>query len=204
MIYRNQLQLFFHAASFMPPNATTPAVKRENSPISLTYVAGAPDIQGPTFLTTEKRFFLQLMRAHLQCLVQHQTHVHDLLRFVGAGWDRASTVANEVKTIEMSFHTRTQILDDEHLTIRAALLLPALETKVHLCFSIGASGRGMELEIGLDITAQVMYGEKYKEDRMSEFLMSQIGRGPTDRSGAWVGAIRELEKKLVAQGKKTH
>lgn len=201
MVYRDQLQLFFHPASFKPSSPAAPAAKSENGSISLTYVGNNLGSK-PQVLTTERRFFLQLMRAHLQCVVQRTTYARDLLRFVSGGWDRACSVADEVQALQIVFDAKSQILDDEHLHSRAIMFLPTLETKVHVSFAISASGEGMELQVELEIKAKVIYGEKYKEDRMGDFLMSQVGKGPAELTGSWVSAVKELKNKLMAQGRK--
>ena len=66
MCYNHALQLFFRPASFVQsfgnhPQPTEPG----NSPISLTYIADTHEYH-PQSLSTEKRFFLQIMRAQLQ------------------------------------------------------------------------------------------------------------------------------------------
>lgn len=200
LAYRRQLQIFFNVASFLPAAAAT-TTKHENSPISLIYVGDA-DVQKPKPLTTEKRFFLQLMRAHLQCLVQHQTEVKDLLRFVHEGWDKALEVSEEVSRLDAEFITNCSILSDERLGVKTTMLLPVLKTKVHVVFEIGAVGKGGEVEMGLTVKAEVVYGEKYKEDRMGDFLMSKVGRGGQDARVRWVDAVRDLKKRLIQQGKK--
>ena len=200
MAYHRQLQIFFNFASFLPAAAAATS-KLENSPISLIYI-GDTDQQHPKPLTTEKRFFLQLMRAHLQCLVQHQTGVKDLLRFVREGWDKALEVSEEVSKLDVEFITNCSILSDERLGVKAVMLLPSLKTKINVRFEIGAVGKGGEVEMGLTVKAEVVYGEKYKEDRMGDFLMSKVGRGSVDTRVRWVDVVRDLKKRLIMQGKK--
>ena len=65
MIYNRTLQLFFISSSFV--SEAVSLITSENASISLIYIINA-HIYHPQPLTTEKRFFLQMMRAQLQCL----------------------------------------------------------------------------------------------------------------------------------------
>ncbi|KAF2454348.1 hypothetical protein BDY21DRAFT_353710 [Lineolata rhizophorae] len=100
---------------------------------------------------------------------------------------------------------------------RAVVLLAGLRTKVRVGFEVEAEAgldvRGEEtgcpratptLNVRVGTTAEVVYGERYKEDKMAEFLSSYVGekvRNPAEM-GVWADAVRELRDRLVARGKK--
>lgn len=202
MTYNRTLQLFFTPASFR--SSESPA-KLENSPISLTYIADAHEYH-PQPLTTEKRFFLQIMRAQLQCLQQSQTKVKDLLAFVSSSWETASTIAEQARVLGVSYITEPTITSDEAMAIRSFILLNAMKTKVEVVFEVKVrSGDGVaSLSVGVKSRAKVCYGEGLKEKKMGEFLESKIavkGKGAKE-SGVWAKAVGELEQRLVARGKK--
>jgi len=200
MTYRSQLRLFFDTAAFAQDSARSPG-KRDNKPISLTYIADA-DEHRPSPLTTEKRFFLQLMRVQLQCLVQRETKIKDLLAFVSKGWDSASDVSETLRRLAIENMVETSILSDERLGVKTVLLLPKVQTKVHLSFEIAAStgseDKGLRLKTAVDVAGKVVYGEQYKEGKMGEFLKARVGEG---MQGA-EGAVRDLKARLVATGRK--
>lgn len=202
MTYNGTLQLFFTPASFKSNGS--PA-ELENSPISLTYIADAHEYHSQP-LTTEKRFFLQIMRAQLQCLQQSQTKVKDLLAFVSSSWEIASKIAEQARVLAVSYITEPTITSDEVMAVRSFILINAMKTKVEVVFEVKVrSGDGVaSLGVGVKSNAKVCYGEGLKEKKMGEFLESKIagkGKGGKDR-GVWAKAVGELEERLVARGKK--
>ena len=56
------------------------------------------------------------------------------------------------------------------------------------------------LSVGLKSNARVCYGEALKEKKMAEFLESKV-KGEKG-TGVWVKAVRELEERLIARGKR--
>ena len=202
MTYNRTLQLFFTPSSFKSKES---GVTADNSPISLTYIADAHEYH-PQPLTTEKRFFLQIMRAQLQCLQQSQTKVKDLLAFVSSSWETASTIAEQARVLGVSYITEPTITSDEIIAIRSFILLNAMRTKVEIVFEVKVrSGDGVaSLNLGVKASANVCYGEGLKEKAMGDFLDSKIagkGKGAKGK-GVWAKAVRELEERLVARGKK--
>lgn len=199
MTYNGTLQLFFTPSSFASGSA--PPTNAENSPISLTYIADAHSYR-PKPLTTEKRFFLQIMCAQLQCLRQSRTSVKDLLAFVSTSWETASTLVEEARILGVSYITEPTITSDEVMAVRSCILLQAMRTKVEVIFEIKVrSGEGVGV-LGTTVKAgaKVCYGEGLKEKKMAEFLESKI-KG-LKKQGAWAKAVGELEQRLKDRGKK--
>ncbi|KAI9773486.1 MAG: hypothetical protein M1835_006154 [Candelina submexicana] len=205
MVYRDQLQLFFDVASFLPNNGHAKAEREENSPISLTYIGDTHDVH-PQPLSTEKRFFLQNMRAQLQCMQQGGTRVKSLLTFISESWGKACTVAENIRLLGLSHMTDAAILSDEVLTAKSTLLLPALKSKVEISFDISISSLATDLSVSIAPHTRVVYGERFNEQKMQEFLASHINertRGEDENaSGNWAKAVLELRGKLLAKGKK--
>ena len=217
MVYRNQVQLFFDTAAFQPldgkpnsPRKASPKKRRENQPISLTYIADAHEHRSEP-LTTEKRFFLQLMRAQLQCIVQHQTSVKHLLSFVSHGWDTATSVHETLRRLALEHVVDISILSDERLGVEVSILLPKVETKVRLAFELGASiaavpvdgeeeeQQAFKIKNTINVVGKVVYGEQYKEAKMGDFILSRIGNGGIV---GWEEAVGDLKARLVATGRK--
>lgn len=200
MTYYRTLQLFFKPSSFQSKGSSSPPT--ENSPISLTYIADAYEFR-PQPLTTEKRFFLQIMRAQLQCLQQSQTSVRDLLAFVSSSWEIATAIVEEARILGVNYITEPTITSDEVMAIRSFILLRAMRTKVEVGFEVKVqSGEGVAaLDVDVKANVKVCYGEGLKEKKMAEFLESQI-KGAQQR-GVWVKAVMELEERLIARGKKS-
>lgn len=199
MVYRGQLELFFDLAAFLPAAHSSRGAS-DNAPISLTYVADA-DAPKSLPLTTQKRFFLQLMRAHLQSIDQHQTNARDLLAFVSESWTKALALSEEIRCLDMEGITHCDILSDERLAVQAMLLVPTAESKVNIFFEVGAAVTGMAMEIRLKARAQVAYGVQYNEDKLRDFVKNRMGENSADGAGSWAHAVRELKKRLIARGK---
>jgi kinetochore protein Spc7/SPC105 len=196
MTYRNTLQLYFNTTSFKTTSSTQASCPT-NSPISLTHIT-------PANLTTEKRFFLQLMRAQLQCLDQNTISVKQLLNFVQGGWDTATLIAEQVRCLTLEQLVNVSILSDERLAIDVCILLPKVETKVKVGIQLTATlsdpeAEDLDIKHEIDVDAKVVYGEPYNEKNMSEFVGKRVrGQG----SEGWDTIIRELKMRLVATGRK--
>ncbi len=208
MTYRESLQLSFSAASFLPNNQSHSPTNPENAPISLTYIADTHEYH-PVPLSTEKRFFLQFMRAHLQCLPQNLTKVKELLSFVSESWIVAEAVAEEIRVLRLGYITTPAIVTDELMAVNAVLLLPGLEskTKIEISFEVGVKCEDVSegVQAGVKVSAKVVYGEKLNESKMGEFLAGRVGGmivGKEDGGRRkWLAGVQELAARLRARGK---
>ena len=200
MTYVKTLQLVFNPSSFTAD--AEPTARAENSTISLTYIADTAEYHAQA-LTTDKRFFLQIMRAQLQCLQQSHTKIKDLLDFVSSSWENASAIVEECRMTSVSYITEPTITSDEAMAVRSTILLQAMRTKVEVVFDVQVqSGDGVAaLTVVVKPRAKVCYGEGLKEKKMAEFLESKI-KDQASR-GVWLKAMAELEERLLARGKKS-
>ncbi|KAF2273716.1 Spc7-domain-containing protein [Westerdykella ornata] len=205
MTHLNDLELYFHPSAFNTGNPNAP-----NASISLGYV-GDSATPHPRPLTTGKRFFLQLIRAHLHCIPQAQTRISDLLALVKNSWATALAVAEGVRWLSHDFFTEETILSDERMAVTANMLLPTLQTKVRCSFEIsvvlGVGERGRGVETRVVPSAELVYGEKYKVDRMREFLEEKCADRVLLGAGAegvrcWAEAVLDLKSRLRATGRK--
>ncbi|KAF1995841.1 Spc7-domain-containing protein [Amniculicola lignicola CBS 123094] len=197
MTHLNDLELYFQPSAFST-GSNTP-----NASISLSYI-GDSATPHPRPLTTSKRFFLQLIRAHLHCIPQSQMRVADLLSLVKNVWATALSVAEGVRWLQHSYITDEFILSDERMAISANLLLPAVQTKVRATFEIGVGLGKKEAETQVDISAELVYGEKYSEEKMAAFLRDFCGKGVRGEQdmGVWGDACGDLLARLRATGRK--
>lgn len=207
MTYKDSLQLYFTPSSFLSPSSSSPpTTNKDNFPISLTYIADTHE-HHPKPLTTEKRFFLQIIRAQLQCLTQSSTSTPDLLGFVSKNWDVALTIAEEVRSLTTQYITTTSILSDEVMNVQAVLLLQQIRTKLEVSFQVQArGGEGEEgikegLEVAVRSDVRVVYGEGLKEGRMREWVDGRLKEEGGERGG-WVRCVGRLEEKIKGRGKK--
>ncbi|KAK3060045.1 hypothetical protein LTS18_009464, partial [Coniosporium uncinatum] len=234
LTYRSDLQLFFRPSSFqqstttVSPSSSPSPAGDDNSPLSLTYIGDSSSCssssssqRSPQPLTTTKRFFLQLLRANLHSLPQASTPIPSLLALVSQGWQTCLAVSAQVQGLTTAYMTEESILSDERVAVACVLLLPTLQTKVRIGFEIGVGvgggvGVGVGIHTALTTTAEVVYGERYDEPKMGEFLSQYVGRsvvlsdgergagvGAGAGAGAgWRDAVEELGQRLVRRGRK--
>jgi kinetochore protein Spc7/SPC105 len=163
------------------------------------------DIDSSTPIATAKRFFLQLLRAQVYAVPQCQTRVSELLRFIQQGWDLCHRVEEAVRGLEVTCVSNVFICGDEKLAIEANMLLNSLATKVRIRYelTISASLRS-GLEASVQVRAKVVYGEKYDEPKMGEFLMQFVKQrvGSPEEVLDWAKGMEDLRGRLVRRGKK--
>ncbi|KAL9614273.1 MAG: hypothetical protein Q9167_001229 [Letrouitia subvulpina] len=201
MTYKGALQLYFAPDSFIVSGKSSVAVNPENSSIGLAYVANNQE-HHPQPLTTEKRFFLQIMRVQLQCLQQSQTTTQDLLAFVSRSWETACAISEEIRILGVSYITEPTIISDELMMIQSTLLIQSMRTKVETYFKVQAqAGEGIaDLEIAVKSSVTVVYGERPNEKKMADFVDQKLSE--SDESGSWLNAVKKMEERLIARGKK--
>jgi kinetochore protein Spc7/SPC105 len=193
----NDLELYFL------PSAFATGGKTPNESISLAYVGDSASPH-PRPLTTSKRFFLQLIRAQLHCIPQSQTRISELLSLVKNGWATALSVAEGIRWLDHNYITEEFILSDERLGISANMLLPSLQTKVKVTFDIGVSlgSEGVQTDVGAK--AEIVYGEKYGEEKMGAFLRDFCGSEvrQADDMIVWADGMLDLAARLRKTGRK--
>ncbi|KAL5113896.1 hypothetical protein ACEQ8H_008217 [Pleosporales sp. CAS-2024a] len=197
MTHLNDLELYFQPSAFLTGGNTA------NQSISLAYV-GDSATPHPRPLTTCKRFFLQLIRAQLHCIPQSQTRISDLLMMVKSGWATALAVGDGVRWLEHNFITEESILSDERIAICANMLLPTLQTKIRVTFEVSVGLKGDSVQAEVSPRAEVVYGEKYGEEKMSAFLRDFCGTEikKIDQMVIWADGVSDLAMRLKKTGRK--
>jgi len=200
MTYRRDIELVFDASSFKPNGSDAAPLQPLNSRIDLWYVAGNRELN-PMPLTTEKDFFLQNIREYCRCLPQASTTVKELLDSVSASWTKALEVVGNIRSLNRNCPTEVSRTSDSSILVRSALLLLSLATKVDVQFNIQANSTHKGLDIILKPQCIVVYGERFNEPKMAEFLESRTTEKGED-SLSWTDIVTELEEKLLARGRK--
>lgn len=188
MHYRNALSLFLRPGSFQPASADPSTIR----------LALASDSEP----NTQERFFLQLLRARLHMLDQASTPISEVLNLVSSGWDVAMRLRSSVSDMTLSYITDVAITGDESLAVSANILLREMRTKVQVKLELKVGGVGTQFSTSVRTAAHVVYGEELKEGRMGDFLASKLGDAEEQGFGRWSEAVRELETRLIARGKK--
>ncbi|KAF3004070.1 hypothetical protein E8E13_002550 [Curvularia kusanoi] len=201
MTHVSDLELYFQPQCFS--TSSTSPTPTHNGSISLAYIGDSAQPH-PRPLTTSKRFFLQLIRAQLHCLAQSQTSIAELLALVKNGWTAALAVAEGVRWLQHAYMTDECILSDERMGVTADMLLPALQTKVRVFFEIAVAIAQGEVETEVGIKAEVVYGEKYGEEKMGAFLSDFCGKVVKEERDmtVWADGMADLGMRLKRTGRK--
>jgi len=203
MTYRNEIELVFDAASFK--SATATAQSLSNSRIDLWYIAANRE-HHPIPLTAEKDFFLQNIRDHIRGLAQVETSIKELLFAVSVAWNKANAVQTDIRLLNISCPTEITKTSDNSIMARAMLLIAPLSTKVQIDFHIACQNESDGINIEISPSATVIYGERFNEPKMKEFLLARCGDTVEERGQSskvpWGTAVAELGEKLLARGRK--
>jgi kinetochore protein Spc7/SPC105 len=126
------------------------------------------------------------------------------LSMVKNGWAAALAVADGVSWLEHNYVTDEFILSDERMAISANMLLPSLQTKVRVTFDIGVTLGSKEVTTEVDTKAEVVYGEKYGEEKMGAFLRDFCGTEVDAEKDmtVWADGMLDLAARLRKTGRK--
>jgi kinetochore protein Spc7/SPC105 len=120
------------------------------------------------------------------------------------GWTTALAVAEGVRWLEHTYITDEFILSDDRMGVSANMLLPTLQTKVKVTFDIGVSLTSEGIDTDVVTKAEVVYGEKYGEEKMSAFLRDFCGTEVRkhDDMAVWADGLLDLAERLRRTGRK--
>lgn len=200
MTYHRDVELVFDASSFKPNGLQATPQQVINSRIDLWYVAGNRELH-PMPLTVEKDFFLQNIREYCRCLPQAETTVNELLLAVSGSWTKALGAANDIQSLNRNCPTEVSRTSDSSILVRSTLLLSPLNTKVDIQMNLHAQCSQGGVEVKLTPQCTVIYGERFNEAKMAEFLVNRTSLSDKERK-SWGDIVLELEEKLLARGRK--
>ncbi|RDL31195.1 Uncharacterized protein BP5553_09984 [Venustampulla echinocandica] len=205
MTYRKDIELVFDAASFLPSEADSSARHPVNARLDLWYIGASRELN-PEPLTVEREFFLQAIRGYIRGLSQAQTHVKDLLKAVSISWNKAATVVDDILLLNVSCPTHISKVSDNSVMIKSSLLIVPLTTKVELAVQLTSQSREEGIVVEMAPSATIVYGERFNEPKMGEFLLNRCGNVVEEKGRStkvsWGNAIAELGEKLLARGRK--
>jgi kinetochore protein Spc7/SPC105 len=205
MTYRKEIELVFDASSFLPDRSDSTKKQPVNSRIDLWYIGAVRD-HNQIPMTSEKDFFLQCIRDHIRGLSQAETSIKNLLHVVSTSWNKARTVVDDVRLLNVSYPTEVAKTSDHSILVRSTLLIAPLTTKVEISIQLTSHSRENGIEVQIEPCARVMYGERFNEPKMGEFLLNRCGDIVEQRDErakeSWSSAVVELGDKLLARGRK--
>jgi len=185
---------------------TLKSKRLSNSRIDLWYIAANRELN-PLPLTAEKEFFLQNIRDHIRSLAQAETPIKDMLQAVSSGWNKTNTVQDDIRLLNVACPTQIMKTSDHSIMIKAVLLISPLSTKVEIAFHLTCQNVNDGISVEIEPSASVVYGERFNEPKMKEFLLTRCGSqvketGSQSSKISWGAAVAELGEKLLARGRK--
>lgn len=193
MAYRREIEIVFDIASFQP--------HQPNSRIDLWYIGDSGDDQSAA-KTADKEFFLQCIRDHVRALPQSRTKILDLLNIVRNAWEKARFVTLQLHAVNITFPTRVTKTSDSSVAVTSSLLLTPLRTRVETTLHLQGHSVVKGVDIGISTQVKVIYGEHFNVNKVGEFLATKIGDKIGVKEDDWSEVLIELQKRLIARGKK--
>ena len=130
----------------------------------------------------------------------------DLLVTVGKDWNKANAVEDDIRLLNTSTATEITKTSDSSILVKSMLLLSPLATKVEISFYLTSRCGRNGINVEISPYAKVVYGERFNEPRMRDFLLSRCGDDVEERGYSqkvsWGVAVAELGDKLLARGRK--
>ncbi|KAI9807862.1 MAG: hypothetical protein M1825_005168 [Sarcosagium campestre] len=206
--FRGEILLEFDMSSFLPNDKVSRPAQQENGHIALSYI-GNDNTSEDSFSqgSVGRQFFADRITKRLLEIEQREWKVQDLLTFVSDCWTTASAVTKEEDHLNMHFPTGVVVSAGDALSIRSTMLLPNLATKVEVLFDVDCGFAKGENILLVKPTARVVYGERYNQPRMCEFLAASISASVSlekvEGKMSWCEAVQDLEQRLIARGKKS-
>lgn len=198
MTYRREIEVAFDIGAFQDAKTT--------SHVDLRYIAADRE-KSPQPNSVEKDFFVQCIRDYVRGLVESRAKISTLLRAIGAGWDKANAAADDIRLLNCTFPTEVARTGDSSVAATIDMLLVPLGTKVQLTLGLQSQPTPDGIEFRVMPTAQVIYGEHFKIDKICEYLSTRLGERITTKKEneaveSWSDVVVELHERLVARGRK--
>lgn len=205
MTYRKEIEIEFDAACFASKSPNHTPKLDPDARIDLWYF-GDKRAHNPVPKTAEMEFFLSCTRDHVRGFNKAETPIKDLLNAVSTSWNKARTVVDDIRLLNVSCPTEVIKTSDSSIVVKSSLLISPLTTKVEVSFHLTSTSGDQGIEVQIEPGAKVVYGEKFNELRMGEFLATRCGVMVEERDSRskvqWGSAVAELGEKLLARGRK--
>ena len=206
LTHRHAISLMLRPSSFAPnnPTASSSSSDQVNGPIFLSYIADEA-LDRPIRESSANKFFVEGINANLQSLEQSRIRPINLLNSIATSWTKAQIVQEEIRQLNQLCFAETIVRSEKCLEVKSALLLTRKETKLQVTFEINIHANADGLDMSLDVTTAVVYGERFNESKMREFLRTRIRNEiqcASIEKGTWARALSSLKDKLEAQERK--
>lgn len=217
LLFENELRLFFYPAVYQtrPDGGRRRSGRRSRSvsgptaPISLAYSPSTDDetLLAPTELSTEKRFFLQLIRSQLQAfsmMPKGSVPSSTLLSTVFNAWQLGQKITQEIRYLNLAAGmTTASIISDDRLCIKSKLIQYGSRIDVDFILSVTMLNDG-NLTASTSVNAIGVYGDQAahlvgnKHRKVQSALTKEV-EGSDLGGGAWIAAIHAFERWLEGQ-----
>lgn len=139
MSYKREIELAFDIAPFQEQQ---PVSAKEYFSIDLQYI-GANRQHSPVPSTAEKEFFLERIRDHVRAVYadgsgsgKEKRAVSHLLGVVGAAWEKANVVGEQIRMMDLTFPTSVRRVSDGEMEVVASVLVVPVRTRVEVVLRV--------------------------------------------------------------------
>ena len=209
MLYKNELEVKFTSSSFLQKNGVAPLEQENQKPIAIR-VMDCPVGQATKSSEATKAVFLDTMLKRFEMSDTSKISVRTFLYALAKGWDLALSTCAEIANAELTYPLAASASSDRtSIEVSASMLVQQLTTNLNITFTISPTlSENFEWDVTTLIRAKVLYGEKLDEAKMGDFLKEKTDgciMDMDDKEGTtcfWGNALRDLEGRLVARGRK--
>ena len=213
ILYKDVLRLFFYPAAFQERQTRRRSTRRSKStsgptaPVSLNL-----NVKGeqPQHLSTEQRFFLQLIQSQVQSysmMPRGSVSSQTLLQAAASGWDMAAKVSEEIRLLNIAGIPNVSIQSDERLGAELKLMLPG-QGRVDLAFELHATiDVDGTMVTSSSASAAPLYGniQSIMTTAKTRKVATALGKEIEAReigSGSWHNAVLAFEQWVKVQSQK--
>ena len=199
LTHGKDIHVTFQPSSWIT-ESNAPASNLENSTVDLQCTAS-------NFSSSAiKQFFFSFLSTKAKSLVQHETRASNLLSLIRSGWDLCQRLEAAAHSLELGGLTDATVISEEKVALDTTLYLSMLETKIRIRYGISVLVTdAFDVQARVKVIAKVVYGEKYDEPKMMEFLSQYVeDLQVTDLEGVrkWAAGVEDLRGRLIRRGRK--
>lgn len=217
LMYRHELRFFFYPAVYQTQDGgrrrsgrRSRSVSGPNAPISLAYAPVNEDegVSSPSNeLSTEKRFFLQLIRSQLQAfsmMPKGSVSSRTILTTISTAWDTASKITQEIRLLNLAAGiTSISIVSDDKVSIKTKLIMSGSRIDVEFTLAVALLNDGA-ISSSTTVTANGIYGDQAaylsgSKARKVQTALTKEVENSTVGNGSWIAAIHAFERWLQMQ-----
>ena len=125
------------------------------------------------------------------------TDTVDVLGFISCGWEKAITIANVLRQLNIEAPTQARTMSDTRLLLEPQIFLNELRSKIRVSFDLNihvakTKNKGSPIAVSMKPYATAVYGTQFDEASMTGYLDNCT----RSENKEWSVVIRNFRQKL--------